>query len=123
MWIYEKTLQFPVVLKSKDLRMAKLIMTQLGGPNGEMAAALRYLQQRYTMPTGKTKGLLTDIGTEELAHVEVISSMLYQLTEDATPEEMKAYGLGPNFAQFGHGLQPSDVNETVDHYYNKKILS
>ena len=72
MWIYEKTLQFPVVLKCKDLRMAKLIMTQLGGPNGEMAAALRYLQQRYTMPTGKTKGLLTDIGTEELAHVEII---------------------------------------------------
>ena len=95
MWIYEKTLQFPVVLRCKDLRMAKLIMTQLGGPNGEMAAALRYLQQRYTMPTGKTKGLLTDIGTEELAHVEVISSMLYQLTEDATPEEMKACGLGP----------------------------
>ena len=90
MWIYEKTLQFPVVLRCKDLRMAKLIMTQLGGPNGEMAAALRYLQQRYTMPTGKTKGLLTDIGTEELAHVEIISSMLYQLTEDATPEEMKA---------------------------------
>ena len=105
MWIYEKTLQFPVVLKCKDLRMAKLIMTQLGGPNGEMAAALRYLQQRYTMPTGKTKGLLTDIGTEELAHVEIISSMLYQLTEDATPEEMKSCGLGPNFAQFGHGLQ------------------
>ena len=110
MWIYEKTLQFPVVLKCKDLRMAKLIMTQLGGPNGEMAAALRYLQQRYTMPTGKTKGLLTDIGTEELAHVEIISSMLYQLTEDATPEEMKSCGLGPNFAQFGHGLQPSDAN-------------
>ena len=110
MWIYEKTLQFPVVLKCKDLRMAKLIMTQLGGPNGEMAAALRYLQQRYTMPTGKTKGLLTDIGTEERAHVEIISSMLYQLTEDATPEEMKSCGLGPNFAQFGHGLQPSDAN-------------
>ena len=110
MWVYEKTLQYPVNLKCRDLRMAKVIMTQLGGPNGELAAALRYLQQRYTMPTGKTKGLLTDIGTEELAHVEIISSMLYQLTEDATPEEMKSCGLGPNFAQFGHGLQPSDAN-------------
>ena len=67
MWVYEKTLQYPVNLKCRDLRMAKVIMTQLGGPNGELAAALRYLQQRYTMPTGKSKGLLTDIGTEERA--------------------------------------------------------
>lgn len=110
MWIYEKVLEFPVTLHKKDLRMAKLIMTQLGGPNGELGAALRYLQQRYTMPTGKTKGLLTDIGTEELAHVEIIASMIYQLTENATPEEMKACGLGPNYAQFGHGIQPSDAN-------------
>lgn len=110
MWIYKKTLEFPVNLCNKDLRMAKLIMAQLGGPNGELAAALRYLQQRYTMPTGKTKGVLTDIGTEEMAHVEIISAMLYQLTEDATPEEMKACGLGPNYAQFGHGLQPIDSN-------------
>ena len=114
MWIYEKTLQFPVYLPKKDLKMAKFIMTQLGGPNGELAAAIRYLQQRYTMPTGLTKGLLTDIGTEELAHVEVISSMLYQLTEDATPEEMKACGLGSNYAQFGHGLQPTDANSIIN---------
>ena len=87
MWVYEKTLQYPVNLKCRDLRMAKVIMAQLGGPNGELAAALRYLQQRYTMPTGKSKGLLTDIGTEELAHVEIISSMIYQLTDGATPEE------------------------------------
>ena len=80
MWIYQKTLEFPVNLKSKDLNMAKLIMTQLGGPNGELAAAVRYLQQRYTMPTGKSRALLTDIGTEEMAHVEIISTMLYQIT-------------------------------------------
>ena len=61
--------------------MAKVIMTQLGGPNGELAAALRYLQQRYTMPTGKSKGLLTDIGTEELAHLEMVGTIVHQLTE------------------------------------------
>ena len=93
MWVYEKTLQYPVNLKCRDLRMAKVIMTQLGGPNGELAAALRYLQQRYTMPTGKSKGLLTDIGTEELAHVE-----------------LKAAGMDTNYAQFGHGIQPTDSN-------------
>ena len=109
MWIYQKTLEFPVNLRCKDLNMAKLIMTQLGGPNGELAAAIRYLQQRYTMPTGKSRALLTDIGTEEMAHVEIISSMLYQLTEDATPEELKRAGLGTNYAQFGHGLQPTDA--------------
>lgn len=110
MWIYEKTLEYPVNLKCRDLRMAKVIMAQLGGPNGELGAALRYLQQRYTMPTGKSRALLTDIGTEEMAHVEIISSILYQLTSKCTPEELKAAGLGPNYATFGHGLQPVDAN-------------
>ncbi len=107
MWIYQKTLEFPVNLKTKDLQMAKYIYTQLGGPNGELDAAVRYLQQRYFMPTGKTKGLLTDIGTEELAHVELISTMIYQLTEGATPEEMKKFGLGNNYAQDGFGIFPA----------------
>ena len=110
MWIYEKTLEYPVNLKCRDLRMAKLIMTQLGGPNGELGAAIRYLQQRYTMPTEKTKGLLTDIGTEELAHVEIISSMIYQLTDGATLDELKAVGMDTNYAQFGYGIQPTDSN-------------
>ena len=110
MWVYQKTLEYPVNLKNSDPRMAKYIMTQLGGPNGELAAALRYLQQRYTMPTGKTRALLTDIGTEEMAHVEIISAILYQLMKDCTPEELKEAGLGPNQATFGHGLQPVDAN-------------
>lgn len=110
MWIYQKTLEYSVNLKSSDPRMAKFIMTQLGGPNGELAAALRYLQQRYTMPTGKSRALLTDIGTEELAHVEIISSILYQLMKDASPKELKAAELGPNYATFGQGLQPVDAN-------------
>ena len=110
MWIYQKTLEYPVNIKNSDPRMAKLILAQLGGPNGELAAAIRYLQQRYTMPTGKSRGLLTDIGTEEMAHVEIISSILYQLTRKCTPEELKAAGFGPNYATFGHGLQPVDAN-------------
>ncbi|WP_315168164.1 manganese catalase family protein [Metaclostridioides mangenotii] len=110
MWIYQKTLQHPVNLKNKDLKMAKFLITQFGGPNGELAAAVRYLSQRYTMPTGKSKALLTDIGTEELAHVEMIATMVYQLTSDATPEELKAAGLGSNYAQNGYGIFPSDAN-------------
>ena len=108
MWVYQKTLEYPVNLKNSDPKMAKYIMTQLGGPNGELAAALRYLQQRYTMPTGKTRALLTDIGTEEMAHVEIISAMLYQLMQGATTEELKAAGLGEQYAQFGRDLFPSD---------------
>lgn len=68
MWYYEKRLEYPVDIKQPDLRFAKLILTQLGGPDGELSASIRYLSQRYTMPTGKSKGLLTDIGTEELEH-------------------------------------------------------
>ena len=101
MWVYQKTLQHPVNIKNMDLKMAKYLITQFGGPNGELAASLRYLSQRYTMPTGKTRALLTDIGTEELAHVEMIASMVYQLTADATPEQLKAAGLGTNYAQNG----------------------
>jgi spore coat protein JC len=110
MWVYQKTLEHPVDLKKSDPNMARLIMTQLGGPNGELSAAIRYLQQRYTMPTGKSKALLTDIGTEELAHVEIISTMLYQLTENATPDELKAAGLGEKYSVWGHGIFPSDPN-------------
>ncbi|RDY22667.1 manganese catalase family protein [Romboutsia maritimum] len=110
MWIYQKTLQHPVNLKSTDVGMAKYLITQFGGPNGELGAALRYLSQRYTMPTGKSRALLTDIGTEELAHVEVISTMVYQLTYDATPEQLRAAGLGSSYAQNGFGIFPSDAN-------------
>lgn len=98
MWYYVKTLEYPVNLKCKDLNMAKLLVTQYGGPDGELSAALRYLDQRYTMPTGKSKGLLTDIGTEEMAHVEIIATMVYQLMENATIEEIKKAGLAGHYA-------------------------
>ena len=110
MWKYVKTLQYPVNIKKKDLRMAKYLVTQYGGANGELAAAWRYLNQRYTMPDDKGKALLTDIGTEELAHVEIISTMIYQLMKDATLDEIKAAGLDAHYAEHGKGLYPTDAN-------------
>ena len=83
---------------------------EYGGPQGELGAALRYLNQRYTMPDEKGKALLTAIGTEELAHVEIISTMLYQLTKDATPEEMKKSGLDTHFTEYLLALFPTDAN-------------
>jgi spore coat protein JC len=110
MWIYEKKLEYPVHIKSKDLRMAKNIMAQYGGPDGELSASLRYLTQRHTMPTGKTKALLNDIGTEELAHVEIVCSIIYQLIKDATPEELKAAGLDGYYTEHDGALYPVDAN-------------
>lgn len=98
MWVYVKTLQHPINLKCKDLKMAKYLITQYGGPDGELSAALRYLNQRYTMPTNRAKGLLTDIGTEELAHVEMIATMVYQLMENASVQEIEKAGLGGHYA-------------------------
>lgn len=110
MFKYIKRLQYPINIKRKDLKMAKYLITQYGGSNGELAAALRYLNQRYTMPDNRGKALLTDIGTEELAHVEMIATMVYQLTKDATPEEMKQAGLGSNYTEHANALYPTDAN-------------
>lgn len=108
MWIYEKKLQFPVNIKRTDPQLAKAILTQYGGPNSELAAALRYLSQRYTMPTSKAKALLTDIGTEELAHLEMIAAIVYQLTQNATGEDyMKAYAEAL-YSKWDKGLHPDD---------------
>lgn len=109
MWYYVKTLQYPVNLKCKDLNMAKYLITQYGGPDGELGAALRYLDQRYTMPTGKAKGLLTDIGTEEMAHVEIIATMVYQLMENATIDEIKKAGLAGHYADHRKALFYTDA--------------
>lgn len=109
MWKYVKRLQYPVNIKNKDLKMAKYLYSQYGGPDSELAAALRYLNQRYTMPDDKGKSLLTIIGTEELAHLEIIGTMIYQLTKGATIEEMKQAGLGGMYAQHDSALFPSDA--------------
>ena len=110
MFSYCKRLQYPIDIKKKDLRMAKYLVTQYGGANGELAAAWRYLNQRYTMPDNKGKALLTDIGTEELAHVEIISAMIYQLMKGASLAELKEAGLDTHYAEHGKGLYPTDAN-------------
>ena len=110
MWKYDKRLQYTVKIKKKDLQMAKYLVTQYGGANGELAAAFRYLNQRYTMPDNRGKALLTDIGTEELAHVEMISTMIYQLIKDASLKELKEAGLASHYAEHRKGLFPTDAN-------------
>ena len=103
MWIYEKKLQYPVRVSKCDPRMGKLLLEQYGGADGELAAALRYLNQRYSIPP-KIIGLLTDIGTEEFAHLEMIATMVYKLTKDATPEMIKAAGLDDHYVQHDNAL-------------------
>ena len=110
MFKYVKSLEYPINIKKKDLRMAKYIVTQYGGPNGELGAALWYLNQRYSMPDDKGKALLTDIGTEELGHVEMICTMLYQLTKDASLKELREAGIDSNYAEHGMGMFPTDSN-------------
>lgn len=110
MWKYEKRLQYPISIKKKDIAFAKVLVTQYGGANGELAAALRYLNQRYTMPDNRGKALLTDIATEEFAHIEMISTMIYQLLKDATVEEIKKAGLDSHYAEHNVALYPTDAN-------------
>ena len=119
MWRYQKKLQYPINITKKDLKMAKLLVTQYGGSNGELGAALRYLNQRYTMPDNKGQALLTDIGTEELAHIEMISTMVYQLLKNATIEEIKQAGLDPHYAEHKLALYPTNADGvpfTVDYF-------
>ncbi len=110
MFKYEKKLNYPVNLKKKDLKMAKYLITQFGGSNGELAAALRYFSQKFAMPDDKGKALLNDIATEEFGHCEMICSMIYQLTKDATIEELMDAGIGTNYTEHGKDLYPTDSN-------------
>ena len=93
MWIYEKKLQYPVKIKNPNPALAGIIVSQLGGPDGELGAATRYLNQRFATPYNEVKGILTDVGTEELSHLEMVGTILYQLTRNLTPEQIKAGGL------------------------------
>lgn len=110
MWKYEKKLQYPINIKRKDLKMAKAMLAQYGGPDGEFAAALRYLNQRYSMPDERGYALLNDIGTEEMAHVEMIATMVKSLMKGATPDELAAAGLTGQYVQHDHALFPTDAN-------------
>ena len=110
MFKYEKMLEYPINIKSKDLKMAKLLVAQFGGPDGEIGASLRYLSQRFTMPDDRGKALLSDIGCEELGHVEMICTMIRQLIKDASIDEIKKYGLDAWYTQHNKGVFPMDAN-------------
>lgn len=106
MFVYEKKLQYPVRIKNPDPRMAALIISQYGGPDGELGASLRYLSQRYSMPLKELKGLLTDIGTEELGHLEIVGSMVYQLTRNLNDNQIRAAGFDTYFTDRAAGVYP-----------------
>lgn len=106
MWRYEKRLQYPVNIKTPNPKIAQYIMSQYGGPDGEIGASMRYLSQRYTMPYKMQKGLLTDIGTEELAHMEMIAAIVQQLTRNLTPEQIESSGFGPYYIDHTTAIWP-----------------
>lgn len=106
MWIYEKKLQYPVKIKNPNPALAKLIISQYGGPHGEIGASLRYLSQRYSMPYPELRAILTDVGTEELAHLEMVGTIVYQLTRNLTPEEIKKQGFDTYFVDHTTGVYP-----------------
>lgn len=106
MWIYEKKLQYPVKIKTPNPRLAQIIISQLGGPDSEIGASMRYLNQRYSMPEKQVAGLLTDIGTEELAHVEMVSAILYQLTRNLPADEIAASPFATYFVDHTTGVYP-----------------
>ncbi|HCW05673.1 MAG TPA: rubrerythrin family protein [Clostridium sp.] len=109
MWIYEKKLQYPVKIKNPNPRMAKLIITQYGGPDGELAASLRYLSQRFSMVTPQAIATLNDIGTEEMAHLEIVGSMVNQLVKGASLEEIKRDGLDAYYVDHDRGVYPQSA--------------
>ena len=107
MFVYEKKLQYPVRIKNPNPALAKFIISQYGGPDGELGASLRYLSQRYSMPFPELKALLTDIGTEELGHLEMIGTIVHQLTRDMTPEQIKKAGFETYFVDHTAGVYPT----------------
>lgn len=106
MWNYLKQLEYPVNIKTPNPRLAKFIISQYGGPDGELAASLRYLSQRFSMPDQKSKAILNDIGTEELAHLEIVGAIVHQLTDGASPQELEDAGLGAYYTDHGKGVYP-----------------
>ncbi len=122
MFVYEKKLQYPINIKNPNPKLAKMIMSQFGGADGELGAALRYLSQRYTMLLPELKATLTDIGTEELSHLEMVGAILYQLTKGLSEKEIKESGLGDYFVDHTLGIYPasaSGVPFTAAHIQSK----
>lgn len=112
MFVYEKKLQYPVKIARTDPRLAAIIISQYGGPDGELGASLRYLSQRYSMPYAELKGILTDIGTEELGHLEMIGAIVHQLTRNLTEEQQKEAGFAPYFVDHTVGVYPQSAGGT-----------
>lgn len=110
MFVYEKKLQYPVNIKQTNPKLAKIIITQYGGPDGELGASLRYLSQRFSMPLPELKGTLTDIGTEELGHLEMIGAIVYQMTRNLTIDEIKKAGFDDYFVDHTTGIYPQGAN-------------
>ena len=110
MWIYQKKLEYPVNITAPDPRMAKALMAQYGGPDSELAASMRYLTQRFSMPDNRVRATCNDIGTEELAHWEMIGTMIYQCMRGASLEEIEAAGLLGYYTMHNHGVYPADPN-------------
>ncbi len=110
MFKYSKKLPYPVNVKKKDIRMAKYLITQFGGNNGELGAFLRYFSQKFSMPTAEGAALLNDIAVEEMGHCEMVCAMVHQLLKGATVEELKEHGLTANYVEHGTGIYPSDSN-------------
>lgn len=107
MWIYERKLEYPVRIKNPDPKLASLIISLLGGPDGELSASMRYLNQRYSMPYDEVCATLTDIGTEELAHLEMVSAILCQLTRSLTPEQIAASPFATYYVDHTTGIYPA----------------
>ena len=106
MWTYDKKLQYPVKIKNPNPKLAQIIISQLGGPDGELAAAMRYLNQRYAMPYGQVTGILTDVGTEELAHLEMVAAILYQLTRNLSEDQIADSSFATYFVDHTTGIYP-----------------
>ena len=109
MWTYNKVLEYPINIKCPNPRLAKFIISQYGGPDGELGASLRYLSQRFGMPDQKAKAILNDIGTEELAHLEMVGTIVHQLTDGCTAEELEKAGLGAYYTDHGWGVYPQSA--------------
>lgn len=109
MWNYEKRLEYPVNITTPNAKIAQIIISQYGGPDGEMGASMRYLSQRYTAPNRTAAAVLTDIGTEELAHLEIVATIVHQLTRCLTLEEIEASGFAPYYADHTVGIFPQSA--------------
>ena len=121
MWNYEKRLQYPVNIKTPNAKLAQFIASQYGGPDGEIGASMRYLSQRFTAPNRMVAAVLNDVGTEELAHLEIVSTIVHQLTKDLSMEEIENSGLGPYYIDHTVGIWPQAAGGVPFNAANSRV--